>query len=186
MNDLVPPRGPLSGNAKKSRQHIVPQWLQRGFTRSKDPKRSQVAVYRKGARPIFTNILNVGVRKNFFTSTYFDGDKSVTQLDAQFAATIDKLRNWEGPLAGEARANACRLFAHMEVRQHARERTVREMWTSVVPILFDHVRNEKKLHDWFCKPMLRQRNCVDAIERSCARFCVPSQNDGSTSPANKD
>ena len=184
MHDLVPAHGPLPGNAKKTRQHIVPQWLQRGFSRSKDTKRAKVAVYRKDSEPIFTNIVNVGVRKSFFTSTYFDGDKSVTQLDGELAATIDELRGREGPLTGEDQTNACRLFAHLEVRQHATERTIREMWTNVIPILVDHVRNEKELQDWLHKPMLSQRNCMDAIERSCARRCRQARARRGASPIN--
>ena len=167
MHDVIQAVGPLPGNAKKTRQHIVPQWLQRGFSRSTDPKRAKVAVYRRDAEPLWTNIVNVGVRKSYFTSTYFDGDISVTELDSQFAAIVEELRGRAGPLTGEDKANACRLFAHLEVRQHATERTVREMWTNIIPTLLDYVRNQKKLQDWLRKPMLSQRNCIDAIERSC-------------------
>ncbi|MCY4642011.1 MAG: DUF4238 domain-containing protein [Gammaproteobacteria bacterium] len=168
ISDPVPAAGPLPGSAKKTRQHIVPQWLQRGFSQSKDPKRVKVAVYRKDSEPIFTNIVNVGVRKSFFTSTYFDGDKSVTQLDSEFAAIIDKLRGQEGSLTGEDEKKACRLFAHLEVRHHGIDRIVREMWANILPILFDHVRNEKELQDWIHKPVLSQQNCMDAIARNCA------------------
>ena len=166
--DSVPADGPLPGNVKKTRQHIVPQWLQRGFSQSKGPKRVKVAVYRKDSEPFFTNIVNVGVRKSFFTSTYFDGDKSVTQLDGEFAAIIDKLRGQEGSLVGEDETNACRLFAHLEVRHYSVDRMVREMWTNILPILFDRVRNEKKLQDWLHKPVLSQQNCMDAIAQNCA------------------
>ena len=167
ISDPVLADGPLPGNAKKTRQHIVPQWLQRGFSQSKDPKRVKVAVYRKDSEPIFTNIANVGVRKSFFTSTYFDGDKSVTQLDGEFAAIIDKLRGQEGSLTGEDETNACKLFAHLEVRHHAVDHTVREMWANILPILFDRIRSEKKLQDWLHKPVLSQQNSVDAIAQNC-------------------
>ena len=168
MSDLVPAAGPLPGDAKKTRQHVVPQWLQRGFSRSRDPKRAKVAVYRRDARALWTNTINVGVRKSHFTSTYFDGDKSVTGLDGQFAEIVAQLRCRPGAVSGEDKMNACRLFAHLEVRQHATERTVREMWINIMPILLDHVRNEGKFEDWFRKPMLSQRDCIDAIQRSCA------------------
>ena len=140
MRDVIPAAGPLPGDAKKTRQHIVPQWLQRGFSRSTDPKRPKVAVYRRDAEPLWTNIVNVGVRKSYFTSTYFDGDISVTELDGRFAAIVDELRGRAGFLTGADEANACRLIAHLEVRQNAAERTIREMWTNVMPILVDHVR----------------------------------------------
>ena len=184
MHDLVPANGPLPRNAKKTRQHIVPQWLQRGFSRSTDSKRAKVAVYRKDSEPIFTNIVNVSVRKSFFTSTYFDGDISVTELDGQFAAIIDELGCREGFLTGEDQTNACELFAHLEVRQHATERTIREMWKNVMPILFNHIRNKEKFQVWLRKPMLTQRNCMDVIERSCARRFRQARAHRGASPVN--
>lgn len=176
--------GPLPGNVKKTRQHIVPKWLQRGFSNSKDPKRAQVAVYRKDSEPFFTNIANVGVQKSYFTSTYFDGDDPVTQLDGEFAALIDRLRGQQGPLAGEDKANACRLFAHLEVRHHMTEHNIREMWANILPLLFDQLRSEKNLKSWHHKSVLCQPDTVDAISRSCARRLRQARAHSRGRPAN--
>lgn len=165
----VPAGAPLPKNVRKTRQHIVPKWLQRGFSHSKNPKRAKVAVYRKDSEPFFTNIANVGVQKSYFTSAYFDGDESVTQLDGEFASIMDRLQGQEGTLTDEDKTNACRLFAHLEVRCHMTERTIREMWTNISPLLLDHLRSEKNLKDWYHKPVLDQHDTVNAISRICAR-----------------
>ena len=167
MQDHVHPNQPLPGKSKRTREHIVPQWLQRGFSRSTDPKRAKVAVYRGDAQPLWTNIVNVGVQKSFFTSEYFDGDKTVTELDGEFAVVADELRGRTGGLNGTCAVNACRLFAHLEVRQGATERVIREMWTAAMSTFSSYLRDQNNLQEWLRKPMLLYPNCASAIEAKC-------------------
>ena len=160
----LPPGGP-----KKTREHVVPQWLQRGFSLSPDTKRPQVAVYRKNGAPLWTSTVNVGVRKSFFTSAYYDGDKTVTDLDGEFASVVEDLRERSGALGGDDARSAARLFGHLEVRQGATERTIRTMWTNVMLTTVRVLRARDDVQAWLGKPMVSYGPGAGGIGRRCTK-----------------
>ena len=160
----LPPGGP-----KKTREHIVPQWLQRGFSRIAASKRAQVAVYRSDGTSLWTSTANVGVRKSFFTSAYFDGDKTATELDGELAPVVEDLRNASGALRGDDARDACRLFAHLEVRQGSTERLLRTMYASVLPTVVASLREYTVPEMWLGRGTSSHREKRADTERRCAR-----------------
>ena len=178
---LVPARL-APGGTKKTREHIVPQWLQRGFSRSVAPKGVKVAVYRKDSTPLWTNTANVGVRKSFFTSTHFDGDKTATELDGEFASVVKDLRNASGVLEGKVAVDARRLFAHLEVRQGSTERLLRSMQANVFPAALAEQRKKGKLEAWLENPVPSWRDDKGDIEKRCLRRLRASRGRRKTGP----
>ena len=148
---------------------MVPQWLQRGFSCGNGKRGTKVAVYRKGAQPLWTNTGNVGVRKSFFTSAYYDGDSTVTSLDSELAPIAEGLRRNSGPLRGDDARNAARLFGHLEVRQQATERVLRKMQESVGPLLVDRLTKTGQLEEWIGKPNWRDWGGMRRVEQRCTR-----------------
>ena len=82
---------PMSG----IRQHTIPRFLLRGFTR--DPQQGDGAVwyYRKGQPATYTGIKSVGVEKGFYDSPdQTSADEAITRDEPRFADLVRTLRTY--------------------------------------------------------------------------------------------
>jgi hypothetical protein len=81
------------------RHHIIPQFLLKGFAGRSTSKSAFTWVYRKGAEPFATNIINVNVESRFYDKDAdTTADDVITDLETGFATAVDELRNSVGPV----------------------------------------------------------------------------------------
>lgn len=105
-----------------TRQHYLPQFLQRGFASKKTAKACFTWVYRKDKPPFEANIEDVGVERKFYTQgTDSFVDSIITDAESQeFSRTVALARSANPGVIQSS--GFPRLFAHLEVRsRHLRE-----------------------------------------------------------------
>lgn len=76
------------------RQHILPQFLLKGFASRIEGKEIYTYVYRKGEKPFETNIKNATVGRNFYEikgELSVDGD--ITEFEGKYAPFLDEIRS---------------------------------------------------------------------------------------------
>ena len=154
-------------DSSKTRQHIVPQWLQRGFSDQYDGASAPVVVYRKDGKVFRTGTLNVSVRRGFYTHEEHDADPRITELDGSLSEIADRLRTLSGALNQGNALEACRLVAHLEVRQHAVERVVRTMQRHTSQKVCEMFDSSEHTIEWLGRPPIDLRLSGYAIERRC-------------------
>jgi hypothetical protein len=74
------------------RQHILPQFLVKGFSSRSAHSNHFVWVYRKGQAPFESNIINVGVEKNFYSEDDSTIDEKITDAERGYAELLNELR----------------------------------------------------------------------------------------------
>lgn len=103
------------------RQHFIPQFLQQGFASHMSGNASFTWVYRKGAQPFNSNIINVGAEGLFYT----EGDDTladdlITNAEGPFSRLVQTLRTRTSASVSDPQIP--RLIAHLEVRtRHLRQ-----------------------------------------------------------------
>ncbi len=104
-----------------TRQHFIPQFLQRGFSSNRSSDASFTWVYRKGKDPFETNILNSGVEGNFYTLENDPTlDNAITDLEGELASLLSVLRTLPTGEINDPRIP--KLIAHLAVRtRHLRQ-----------------------------------------------------------------
>lgn len=103
------------------RQHFIPRFLQEGFASHTSGNETFTWVYRKGATPFNSNIINVGVEGQFYTVGHdTEVDDLITAGEERFSALIRGLRaHLSAPLSD---SHLPQLIAHLEIRtRHLRE-----------------------------------------------------------------
>ncbi len=109
------------------RHHFVPQFIQRGFASHISDGKVLTWVYRKAHSPFNTNIINVGVEKDFYTHEGSSQiDDVITEAEGRFGALLNTLRNSAAPRL-ENRKEIAQLIAHLETRS----RNLRENFTDI-------------------------------------------------------
>lgn len=96
-----------------SKQHFVPQFLQRGFLSA--GKRS-VIVYNKDGRCFPSNISDVGASKYFYSTERDDADVLITSLESDLAMLINDLRADCALIHDTHRIN--NLISHLSIRSN--------------------------------------------------------------------
>ena len=104
------------------RHHFVPQFIQRGFASHISADRALTWVYRKGKTPFGTNIINVGIEKDFYMHKgHSQIDDAITEAEGRFGSLLNTLRNSAAQRL-ENRHEIAQLIAHLETRnRHLRE-----------------------------------------------------------------
>jgi hypothetical protein len=103
------------------RQHYLPQFLVKGFSSRSAHSNHFVWVYRKGKVPFESNIINVGVEKDFYSEDDSTVDEKITDAEIGYAELINELRTFKKTV----KINEKMLpdfIAHLEIRT----RNVRE------------------------------------------------------------
>lgn len=157
-------------DSTRTRQHVLPQWLQRSFSNCPARKNAPVVVYRKDGKVLSTGTHNVGVRKGFFTSDKFDADPKLTELDAKLSDVAQRLRRTVGTLARKQRVEACQVVAHLEVRQDATEKVIRTMWNSSMPVIVRYLQNTKTASAWLGRPDIPSASDLAHIWDGCTKM----------------
>jgi uncharacterized protein DUF4238 len=79
----------VSGN----RQHVLPRFLLAGF----ESRRRRTSVYtwmfRRGETPLETNVINVGVQRDFYSTGATPADDEITRRESSFAKLVATLRD---------------------------------------------------------------------------------------------
>ena len=76
------------------RQHFVPRFLLKGFASRTEGKDSYTWVFRRGKPPFETNIINIGVSKEFYSlDGHAELDDWITNIEDKFATYVDELRS---------------------------------------------------------------------------------------------
>jgi hypothetical protein len=121
-----------------TRQHHLPQFLQRGFASRSKAQAHFTWVYRKGKAPFEANIEDVGVERKFYTQgTDSSVDSTITDADSnEFSRTVALART--GSLGVIQSADFPRLFAHLEVRS----RQLREVFAHTSENLLARIMRE--------------------------------------------
>jgi len=103
------------------RQHFIPRFLQRGFASHVSADQTFTWVYRNGRSPFNTNVINVGVEGQFYTTEQdTTADDLITAVEGEFSRLVDTLRSCAPGPVDEAQIPY--LLAHLEVRtRHLRE-----------------------------------------------------------------
>ena len=96
-----------------SKQHFVPQFLQRGFLSA--GKRS-VIVYNKDGRCFPSNISDVGASKYFYSTEHDDADIFITSLESELAILVNDLRADCTLINDTFRIN--KLISHLSIRSN--------------------------------------------------------------------
>jgi hypothetical protein len=103
------------------RQHILPQFLVKGFSSRSAHSNHFVWVYRKGQAPFESNIINVGVEKDFYSEDDSTIDEKITEAEIGYAELLNELRSIKKSelISREMLPN---FIAHLEIRtRHVRE-----------------------------------------------------------------
>lgn len=101
-----------------SKQHYIPQLLQRGFEASKSGKHSQVWVFRKGQAPYKSSTEGVGAQRHFYSEPSPDADaldNVITRFEEDvLTPAVNKLRSAPlGPIEPEVAAS---VVSHLSIR----------------------------------------------------------------------
>ena len=168
----------------RTRQHVIPQWLQRGFSNNPNKRNAPIAVYCKNEKILLTGTHNVGVRKGFFTSDDFDADTRLTDLDGKFSEVANRLRSANGALTAEARQEACELVAHLEVRQQATENLIRTMWNASHRRVIQYLVKDNNAHAWLGRPEVPSAVELSKIHKNCIVRIDRLEGNGASSPIN--
>lgn len=107
------------------RQHFVPRFLQEGFASHANRGEVFTWLYRKNARPINTNIINVGVEGLFYTDgSDTKADDLITTAEEIFNNLVKELRTSSPMRVSDPRIPE--LIVHLEVRtRHLRQSFLR-------------------------------------------------------------
>ena len=75
------------------RQHYIPRFLLKGFTSKEQKKEKYTYVFPKDGRPYETNQKNIGIEKNFYTTTTdHETDDIITKEENTHSQFLDELR----------------------------------------------------------------------------------------------
>ncbi len=75
------------------RQHFLPRFLLRGFASRTSGDETYSWVFRKNSELFETNIVNIGVSKDFYGSAQDQPvDAQITELESKFAISVEELR----------------------------------------------------------------------------------------------
>ncbi len=101
-----------------SKQHFIPQLLQRGFEASKTGKHSQVWVFRKGQAAYKSSTEGVAAQRHFYSEPSRDEDaldNIITQYEKDvLSSAVDGLRN--APLGRVEPEVAASVVSHLSIR----------------------------------------------------------------------
>jgi hypothetical protein len=104
------------------RQHFLPRFLLRGFDSRKDGRDTYTWVFRREREPFQSNIINVGVSKEFYTVGDDRAlDDLITQMEDSFGLRISSLRSETQDQALQS-ADVPELITHLILRtKHLRD-----------------------------------------------------------------
>src|SRR5699024_956198 len=98
-----------------SRQHFVPQFLQKGFASHTEGNEIYTWVFRKNGEPFNPNIKNIGVEGDFYTlGDDYSADDIITDAESDFGELLHLLRK-ESP-NNITDSLIPELIAHIEIR----------------------------------------------------------------------
>ena len=132
------------------RQHVIPQFLQEGFTTSNARGRSHTWVFRRDTPPFKSNIVNVGVEGRFYTD---DGDTEaddlITAAEGEFSTLVHALR--AGTVSSLSDPRLPQLITHLETRtRHFRENFL-YVGNFIVSEFLDFMSKEDVFADWLIR-----------------------------------
>jgi hypothetical protein len=141
------------------RQHYIPRFLQEGFASRKNRDAVFTWVYRKGQRPVDTNIINVGVEGFFYTKTDdTEVDDLITKQEGPLSELVSALRESESVEVSDDRIPL--LIGHLEFRTRHLRQSVLGPSSYLVSRLLDYVEGQ----DVYLKRLERRLRTDAAIK----------------------
>lgn len=99
------------------RQHVIPKLLLKGFASRRVGNQSYVWVFRRGAQPFETNIVNTGVEAAFYGEPGVGStDEVITDFEEENVALVDYLRLQSGSRTLTEVLPIARYVAHLAIR----------------------------------------------------------------------
>jgi hypothetical protein len=155
------------------RQHILPQFLVKGFSSRSAHSNHFVWVYRKGQAPFESNIINVGVEKNFYSEDDSTIDEKITDAERGYAELLNELRR----IKKSELINKEMLpyfIAHLEIRT----RNVRESLIEISDLFLNEIikffQKQENVNRFITKYADNAMNQVDnAINRELKKISIP-------------
>lgn len=125
------------------RHHIIPRFLQKGFSSKTRKKQHYTFVFTKEKQPYETNLTNVGLELDFYGDPdQPEADDNITEAEVRYGKFIDELRITT--TNKELNSNDCAEFtAHMQIRA----KKVRDTFTEVGSSIMASARNELATFD---------------------------------------
>jgi len=152
----------MAGN----RQHVLPQFLLRGFTSREEKDNCFSWVFRKNSVSFETNIINIAVSNRFYT-TESDSqvDDEITKAENDFGLLISDLRRISKSTEVTSE-DICHFLAHLEIRtRHLRE-SLLESSSILINELLDFLKDTKTLKEIVLKKIHEDPSLLsDAIEK---------------------
>lgn len=126
------------------RQHILPQFLLKGFASRKSDDEVFAWMCRRGSSPIEANIKNIAVERFFYGDPTTDSaDAAVTSVEGEYALLLDDLRR--GPVGPVQDVRLPGLLTHLMVRTKSLREAFRESASFLVASLQLHFTDPKLL-----------------------------------------
>jgi len=152
------------------RQHFVPRFLQEGF--ASHTKRGEVFtwLYRKNARPVNTNIINVGVEGFFYTDgNDTKADDLVSAAEASFSNLVKKLRTSSPTRVSDPQIPE--LIVHLEVRTRHLRQSFLHAGDYLVSRLLEFMSNEDSFVDYLERtlrndPSILRTSLTEELEKN--------------------
>jgi hypothetical protein len=160
------------------RQHILPRFLIKGFASKSEKLNHFVWVYRKGQAPFESNIINVGVEKDFYSEDDSTIDEKITDVERGYADLITELRRIKKSelINKELLPN---FIAHLEIRT----RNVRESFLEISDLFLNEIvkffQKPENVTRFITKHADNAMNQVDnAFNRELKKISIPKAKRG--------
>lgn len=155
------------------RQHFIPRFLQAGFSSHTRGNAAFTWVYRKGAPPFRSNIINVGVEGLFFTEEDdTQADDLITDAEGPFSTLVQTLRTSKPGAVSDPQIP--RLIAHLEIRtRHVRQIFLRA-GDFLVSRLLDFMADEQAFIAYLERQLRKDPSILrESVSKELARRGLP-------------
>jgi Protein of unknown function (DUF4238) len=110
---------------KTRRQHYIPRFITKGFASRSSEKDYYTYLFRIGAEPLESNIINVGVGRDFYEGSQYDIESQLSRKESEYARCLDDLRR--GVLT---EGDKC-IIGEMILNLFARANNIRKGFTEI-------------------------------------------------------
>jgi hypothetical protein len=158
------------------RQHFLPRLLLKGFSSRIEGEEHYTWVYRKNAaNPFETNIINVGVSKDFYSKEQDTSvDDTITYMEGEFAAELDKIRQFDSSTLLE-NTKIAEFASHMEIRTRHLRDSFLESSDAFVSEFIGFLRDTKSVKQFLLSEFQNKPSLIkNALESQLKGKSLPS------------
>jgi len=151
------------------RQHFIPRFLQEGFASHVNNDGVFTWLYRKNARPVNTNIVNVGVESFFYTDgSDTKADDMITVAEEAFSNLVKELRTSSPMRLSDPQIPE--LIAHLEIRTRHLRQSFLQVGDYLVSRFLDFMGDENSYVDYLKRrfrndPTMLRKSLADELEK---------------------